>query len=277
MLHQTSVIGCLQTLRARLADAAFVDRHRAWPKDFTRRRKLPFSNVVLRVLQKSLKSVQLHLHEFFARLAEGLAVDAPTAGGWTQARAKLRHTAFIELNEAAVLAPLEAQPDALRRWRGQHVLAIDGSVLRLPNAGEIWAHFGGQEPINQSGPCGARVPQARLSVLYDVLNRIGWDTQLGGFATGEIELAAAHAAALRPGDVVLLDRRYAGYECFARLVACGADFVGRCPRHCRCELFKVLWVALSQLRERHQHLDCVPNTPLPFQPKIEYPFAKWGQ
>ena len=39
--------------------------------------------------------MQLHRHEFFARRADGLASGVPTAGGWTQARAKLRHTAFI--------------------------------------------------------------------------------------------------------------------------------------------------------------------------------------
>jgi hypothetical protein len=228
-LHTLAIRG-LQIVRDRLADSSFLERHRASPKDFTRRRKLPFSSVVLLVLQKSLKSIQLHLHEFFARLADGLAGDAASAGGWTQARAKLRHSAFIELNAAAVLAPLEAAPGALQHWRGHRLLAIDGSVLRLPNQDAIWEHFGGQEPVNQSGPCGARVPQARLSVLYDVLNRLGLETQLGGFSTGETELAAAHGGALRAGDVVLIDRGYAGYECFARLAGRGAHFVGRCPR-----------------------------------------------
>ena len=181
MDYNTIAIRILQAVRHRLADSSFLERHRFAPKDFTRRRKLPFSSVVLLVLQKSLKSLHLHLHEFFERLTDGHAGDAPTPGAWTQARAKLRHSAFIELNqaavlaplEAAVLAPLEAAPGALRGWRGHRLLAIDGSLLRLPNHDAIWERFGGQEPLNQSGPCGGRVPQARLSVLYDVLNRRG--------------------------------------------------------------------------------------------------------
>lgn len=230
MDYHTLAIRILQAVRHRLADSSFLERHRFAPKDFTRRRKLPFSSVVLLVLQKSLKSLQLHLHEFFERLTDAQAGDAPTPGAWTQARAKLRHTAFIELNQAAVLAPLEAAPGALRGWRGHRLLAIDGSVLRLPNHDAIWKRFGGQEPVNQSGACGARVPQARLSVLCDVLNRLGLDTQLEGFSTGEIALAAAHGGALRAGDVVLIDRGFAGYECFARIAGRGAYFVGRCPR-----------------------------------------------
>jgi hypothetical protein len=220
----------IQTVRARLVDGRFWARHRTTPRAFTRQRKLPFDCVVLLVLQKSLKSLQLHLHEFFARLAHGAAARAASPGAWTQARAKLRHTAFIELNEAAVLAPLEAAPAALARWQGHRLLALDSSLLRLPASAEVWAHFGGQEAANQSGPCGVRVAQARLSVLYDVLNRLGLDAQMGSFATGEVALATTQLGALRASDLVLVDRGYAGYEFFAQIAAHGAHFVGRCPR-----------------------------------------------
>lgn len=218
----------IETVRTLLAGSGFLARHRCAPSAFTRERKLPFKHLVLLVLQKSLKSLQLHLQEFFERLG-GVAGEAATAGAWTQARAKLRHTAFIELNEVAVLAPLEAVPEALGRWQGHRLLAFDSSLLRLPANAQVWAHFGGQEAANQSGPCGVRVPQARLSVLYDVRNRLGLDTKLGGFATGEEALAQSQLGALRTGDLVLVDRGYAGYAFFAHLLARGAQFVGRCP------------------------------------------------
>jgi hypothetical protein len=219
----------IQTLRTLLADAGFLARHRFTPCAFTRQRKLPFDCVMLLILQKTLKSIQLHLHEFFERLCGAVSLAA-TPGAWTQARAKLRHSAFVELNEAAVLAPLEAVPETLARWQGHRLLAIDSSLLRLPANAQVWAHFGGQETENQSGPCGVRVPQARLSVLFDVLNRLGLDTRLGGFAQGEVTLAATHLGTLRTGDLLLVDRGYAGYEFFARIAARGAHFVGRCPR-----------------------------------------------
>src|SRR6185312_4613986 len=86
-----------------LGDLGFLKRHRVSNEDFTRTRRLPFNLVVLLVLQKTLKSIQLHLHEFFERLAGGEVFSSVTAGAWTHARAKLRHTAFIELNQVAVL------------------------------------------------------------------------------------------------------------------------------------------------------------------------------
>jgi hypothetical protein len=219
----------IQTLRTLLADADFLARHRSTPHAFTRQRKLPFDCVMLLILQKTLKSIQLHLHEFFERLCGAVSLAA-TPGAWTQARAKLHHSAFIELNEAAVLAPLEAAPETLARWQGHRLLAIDSSLLRLPANPQVWAHFGGQETENQSGPCGVRVPQARLSVLFDVLNRLGLDTRLGGFAQGEVALATTHLGALRTGGLLLVDRGYAGYEFLARIVARGGHFVARCPR-----------------------------------------------
>ena len=74
---------------------------------------------MLLILQKTLKSIQLHQHQFFERLGGALSLAA-TPGAWTQARAKLRHSAFVELNEAAVLAPLEVVPETLARWQGLH-------------------------------------------------------------------------------------------------------------------------------------------------------------
>lgn len=220
----------IQIVRSLLAGGGFLARHRASSADFTRVRKLPFHHVVLLVLRKSLKSLQLHPHEFFERLAGGSARGAATPGAWTRARAKLRHTAFVELNGAAILAPLEAAPGCLARWHGHRLLALDSSLLRLPDSAQIWAHFGGQQAVNQSGPCGVRVPQARLSVLYGVLNRIGLDTALCGFGTGEVALAAGEIGAVRAGDLLLTDRGCVGYEFFARIFARGAHFTGRCQR-----------------------------------------------
>lgn len=88
MQPKLPVLSIIETLRALLADPRFVARHRRSPEDFTRQRKLPFDRVVLFLIQKSLKSLQLRLHEFFDRLTGGSAALAATPGAWTQARAK---------------------------------------------------------------------------------------------------------------------------------------------------------------------------------------------
>ena len=71
--------------------------------DFTRHRQLSFTVVVLFILQKTVKSLQRHLHEFLGELAQGESFEPVTSGALTHARAKLQDSAFIELNRDCVL------------------------------------------------------------------------------------------------------------------------------------------------------------------------------
>src|SRR5438270_8985089 len=104
------VLGFIEKLRRQLCDGQFSARHRVRAEDFTRQRQLSFPIVMLFVLQKTVKSIQRHLHEFLNELAGGQVFEPVTAGAWTHARAKLKHTAFIELNQSTVL-PLVYGPE----------------------------------------------------------------------------------------------------------------------------------------------------------------------
>src|SRR6266581_7214486 len=114
----------VETLRCKLHDAQFIARHRVRPEDFTRQRQLTFPIVMLFTLQKTVKSIQRHLHEFLEELAGQSLFEPVTPGAFTHARAKLKHTAFIELNRSSVLPVIygPAQSHSLRLWRGHRVL-----------------------------------------------------------------------------------------------------------------------------------------------------------
>src|SRR5215475_14123950 len=103
------LITLVESLRAQLYDEQFIARHRVRPEDFTRQRQLTFPVVMLFVLQKTVKSIQRHLHEFLDELVGGQLFEPVTAGAWTHARAKLKHTAFIELNQQVVLPAAQQQ------------------------------------------------------------------------------------------------------------------------------------------------------------------------
>jgi len=217
------------TTRELIDQSSFCARHRVRAQDFTRRRRLPFSSVVTMLLQKTVRSIQLHLNEFFEKLATlGPAV---TPAAWCDARLKLAHTAFIELNQRAILEVVygpKADATLVRRWKGHRLLAIDSSLVRLPNREELGEEFGWVKCGNQAGATG-QYPQARLSVLTDVLNRIALDTVLVPWKQGERDLAIAHIAHLEPEDVGLLDRGFAAYALWAHFVAQQRLFVCRCP------------------------------------------------
>lgn len=232
MQNPTSVNPCgnsvVATAREVIDSPSFQHQHRLNKRCFSRRRRLSFSSVLMFIVQKTIRSLQLHLNDF----AEQLGVEHwVSKGAWTQGRAKLRHTAFIELNQRAVLQIVYGTVTDLevRCWQGWRVVAIDSTLLRLPQEEHLGQEFGWVECRNQSGPT-SRYVQGRLSALYDVLNRIALDVRLSHWSTGERRLAVEQLEALNQKDLILTDRGYASYEWFARHQA-KRQFVCRCERN----------------------------------------------
>ena len=215
-------------LRAQLRDPKFLARHRVRAQDFTRQRQLTFPLLMLFVLQQTVKSIQRHLHEFLDELAQGQLFEPVTSGAVTHARAKLKASAFSELNRDCVLPAIYSPEHPIRRWRGHRLVGIDSSLVRLPESESLGRIFGWKSAANQHGATGTRYPEARLSVVYDVLNRAGWDTRLEPSTVGEVALASQQLEHLQPGDVELNDRGFTGYLYLALLVQRAAHFVARC-------------------------------------------------
>jgi Transposase DDE domain len=222
------LIALIENLRRKLLDPVFLARHRVRPEDFTRQRQLTFPVMVLFVLQKTVKSIKRHLDEFLDELAGGQIFEPVTAGAVTHARAKLKETAFIELNRDCVLPTFYGSERPVRRWHQRRLIGIDSSLIRLPDSEELGDLFGWKEASNQHGATGTAYPEARLSVAYDLLNRAGLDTRLEPSTVGEVALAMEQLAFLQPGDIEINDRGFTGYVYLALIVHQGADFVARC-------------------------------------------------
>jgi hypothetical protein len=188
-----------------------------------------FSATLLLLLQKSAKSIQLHLNEFFAALQPD-PPDRVTPSAWTQARAKLSAAAFSALNAEAVLAEFYQPDNPQADWYGHRLLATDTSELHLPESREVGDYFGWLRPRNQRGHCGAPYILGRVSVLYDVNHRLVLDGVLSRYTVGGIELAQQHLAHTRAGDVLLYDRGFCSYGWLARLCQWQRDFICRVPR-----------------------------------------------
>ena len=226
----THVTGVIEKLRRHLCDPQFSARHRVRRQDFTRQRQLTFPIVMLFVLQKTVKSIQRHLHEFLNELAGEELFEPVSAGAFTHARAKLKHTAFIELNQATVLPAVYAseQPSGVQRWRGHRLLGVDSSLLRLPQSPELMTAFGAVHVSNHLGATGTTYAQGRMSVLYDLLNRVGVDGRLESSRVGEVELAIEQLRHAQRGDVLVNDRGFTGYTYLAWHQHLGLDYIGRC-------------------------------------------------
>ena len=243
----------VEKLRARLGDPQFLARHRVRPEDFTRQRQLTFPVVMLFILQKTVKSIQRHLHEFLGEIAGEALFEPTTAGAWTHARAKLKHTAFIELNQEVVLPVLcGCQPGReLRLWQGHRLVGVDSSLLRLPNSEELLNEFTVVETGNQLGASGIRYPEARMSVIYDLLNNVGLDGRLEPSSLDETALAIQQLQRLKPGDLTLSDRGFPGYIYLAWHFHLGLDFVARCSKASFAAAQELFRMDRNGRRKRH--------------------------
>lgn len=246
----------IEALRCKLRSKNFLARHRLRPQDFTRERQLTFPLLMLFILQQTVKSIQRHLHEFLDELAQGQLFEPVTSGAVTHARAKLKETAFIELNQDCVLPAIYGSEHPIQRWRGHRLLGIDSSLVRLPESEELGKTFGWKEAANQHGNTGTRYPEARLSVVYDLLNRVGLDARLEPSTMGEVALALQQLEHFKPGDVEINDRGFTGFFYLATVVQRGSHFVARCSKGSflpaqemfrlnRANQSKVVWLVAS--------------------------------
>lgn len=199
----------------------FKERHRRSERDFSRNRCLTFCVVVLFLINMVKRSLQDELDEFFKAIQQGkLAEREVTKSAFSQARRKLKHTAFIELNQEQVAYYYQNFEPQL--WQGMRLLAIDGSMSELPHKPAICDHFGVWHP-QSGGTC----PKARLSQLFDVLNKLTVEAMIAPKAVGERALAEQHIEHLNKDDLLLLDRGYPAFWLFALLLSRGVQFCTR--------------------------------------------------
>ena len=120
----------INRITARLHDADFQARHKLNATFFTRRRSLPFATVMVMLMQKSVKSLQIMVNEFFEKLALSgvMTVLTVTNSAFSQARQKLQHTAFIELHRTAIVLPYY-EHGGFQTWQG---FRLGCSILAFP-------------------------------------------------------------------------------------------------------------------------------------------------
>ena len=109
--------GLLSRLRGVLESEGFLQRHRSSEQAFSRRRRLTFIVVIVFLVNMVKRALQDELDEFFRLLSEApVAERVVTKSAFSQARQKLKHTAFIELNQVQVSYFYECFVP--QRWHG---------------------------------------------------------------------------------------------------------------------------------------------------------------
>lgn len=199
----------------------FLSSNKKSSKNFTRNRILPFHHIIFFLMNLLKGSCQDELDYFVKAINHSESfVRKVTKSAFCKARKKLKFEAFTKLNMEAVNYFYDHFSP--KKWFGFTLLAIDGSTVKIPRTFEVEEHFGVWNANSQS-PC----PLARISQMYDVLNKITVDAIISPKATGERELCESHFLKLMPNDLVLLDRGYPAYWLFNLILSWGGNFCAR--------------------------------------------------
>jgi len=170
------------------------------------------------------RAIQRELDSFFQKItSSNFSIREATKGAFTQARAKLNAWAFIRLNQVAVDSFYEGAP--YYTWKGMRLLAVDGTRIMLLRHPSIEKEFG----TCSFGP-NADSPRSMAigSILYDVLNQISIDAQMGSYKkSSEKAHLESHMEKLGTNDLLLLDRGYPSIALFYQLMARGVEFCVR--------------------------------------------------
>lgn len=165
-------------------------------------------------------SLQRELDSFHKEvLGSEFNIRAVTKSAFTKARAKVKHEAFIELNQNVIETFYNEAP--YLGWRGLRILAVDGTRLVLPNHKSIIEEFG----EHSFGPnADSKRSLALGSCLYDCINLLTLDAQIAPYSASERDLLLKHLEKVNSGDLLLMDRGYPSKALLFLLKAKGLQF-----------------------------------------------------
>ena len=191
-----------------------------------------------------------------------------TNSAYTQARAKLNYTAFIEMKDKSV--EMFYEDGEYNRYKDFRLLAVDGSTVILPNSDDIKKEFNPTVAKCQIEAFSKEVVQARVSTLYDVMNNMALDATIRNKVTSkenslvaydERALAIEHLSCCNKEDLVIFDRGYPSYELFAKY-AQKTNFL--------CRIKKTSFIKAKSLFAPHcEHKDIVLEINAPKKIKDE--------
>ena len=218
----------MEVIEAFLYSKELFERGRLQENFFIRNRVFSFHKVVLFIINLIRKSLQIELLRF---TKIGVAKEA-TKQAFSKARRKLDPIIFVLMNHKLIQ---EFYTDnEIKTFRRFRVLAIDGSTVQLPFSNELVEHYGLAKNLFGG------IPMARISTLYDVLNKVTIDSLIVPYKSSERDLAFEHIKNLLEindntnfntseiKDLFLFDRGYPSVKLLAMIHENKKDFVVRC-------------------------------------------------
>lgn len=194
------------------------------PQAFTRKRKTTPYALMLQMFAQKGHSQFSELLNFYADQEKPLDISTVA---FYKARMNYNPKAIRLIMKDYLSMVYEENDDHLVKLNGYLVTAIDGSDIILPSTEENALKYG----VVFNPKASANPVMASVSILYDCINKLVIDTNVGPYKSSERDAASQHLhvlkETLRQPTITVFDRGYFSMRLVDQLIHTGQKFVMR--------------------------------------------------
>src|SRR3989338_4034561 len=158
------------------------------------------------------------------------------SGSLAKARKRLPLKIWTELHEW-MMAQLRLETTAADLWRGHRMIGIDGAWVSMSDEALLAEAFG---RCSTSDRGVSRFPFARMVLAFNLKSFITIAHGIGGYRMSEQALLRGLLGELKKGDVLIMDRQFAGANLYWEYQEAGLEFIGRVNPNLKVERLKVV-------------------------------------
>ncbi len=226
-MHTHQAISWLASL---INDSSLVEYAQILDHSFSRNRKISLQNLLHFLIFRNYSVISEELTSFFGSINH---FDIPTRQAMMKRMNILNYDVWDHIMEGFRNEIYNSiSTDTLKDYI---VIAVDGSFLDLPPHIALNHYFGGHRTRKISIE-GIKKPQAKVSMIYDVLNRFIIDFSIGHYRTSEIPMLFDHLNKLQSffkdrKVIILADRYYGSAELFKYCQMHGYKYIVRAKKN----------------------------------------------
>ncbi len=200
----------LESFSSIIDDPSLFEHARILPSSFTRENgKMPLKNLLTYLLFRCGKTV---LEDVSAVYPDLSSYDPPSKQAVLKRMSILNYDVFKKIQK--LFLERIYKPMRKETLKGYLLIAVDGTLATLPKSEVLGAVFGKHSYLKDKQAENHSPPQAKISMIYDVLNRVILDYRIVHQDVSEITLLFEHLEALedlfKDYKVILLADRYYG-------------------------------------------------------------------
>ena len=190
--------------------------------NFTGNNKMNFLDMLFFIMGNKGKTLTLELNEYMEKIGK----ESITKQAFSKQRQNLNPEVFKYLNNE--LVKIEYKNPNVKTYKGYKILAVDGTMIEMPNSKELKEHYG----LTEGQPTSVGRVRGRGIGIYDVLNKIMVRTRLEPCKVSEkeqIEKELKNLKRMFKKDKIILvcDRYFFGLSFIHQLEKLGFKYLIR--------------------------------------------------